>query len=376
MRIEGLKETANRHFTGVDRRRVPPSAAFAPGSRTLRQLFMEMVLGQRVGFGPDGPFHTIKAPSEHGDYGPPAWVEYLQEHQSDYPYVTGDTGILKLAIARGLVERLPPRIMLIEWGCGGVNGFQKTRLLIDAITQSDSHEIAACAFVDTVPSFAQESAQLASAAYGIPSHPVVGDFTKAGDINVPKLEGCTPVVVCFGGPFANAPDERNAGGLGPKDNAAMYCRMANAQNGQGSRLLLTYQCDKDPERLTKQYRPTKAFERFIFSPLAWAVEEGVISRSYDPHDYWRMTTAYDKENEAVRLQATCKKEHHLLTAREGQIIMEENDSLTMLLSGKWSAEAWNHVLSAAGYSVSEDCIFEEETHGLILAEAVRPWQPS
>ncbi len=380
--IVDLSHHANTQFRGPDRRDIGSAIPAFPHQHVIdtrfRPAFLNVILRRRIGLDPSHLFFdSAKGKKNHDNpVGSPAWDNLIHT----LPLVSGDLEAIRYAIKRGLVQRLPEKIKAIEYGCGGKSGVSKPSEIIRAIRQSDRHEIISYTAMDIVPRYGIESSNFIKRKFNLTSYGVTGDFSASGDLNIPNEDSqFTPVVMSFGGPFANAPDESPANGLTSRQNAQTYFGRMNRQYGPGAFLLLSFQAQRDPNVILDQYKRTEQFEAFVFSAFTRAKKENVITdQDYNPYDHWEMDPRYDIGRKAVSLDVVCKNEHLFPSQTREKIIMQPGDRLPLLLSHKWDETDYVEMLEAAGYTVPAECIFREESspHGLILAQSIRPLQLS
>lgn len=371
--------------------KVPPKTTKNPIS-TFRQAFMQTLQGNGQGL---LTAHLYHEPANDGAlqmndstsstlhqrfnrilYGGQAWDAFIKEGGS-YQCRDSDINAINSALADGLVNSLPDNMRLVEYGPGGKNGVSKPAQLIKSIMQHKPGQIYSYVAVDILNRFATESALEIHEEFNLRSFAIVGDFTAREKLVMPKAVGTTPVVLSFGGGFANAPDHSLDNGHNGKANATAYFSQMNRQFGLGSYVLMSYHSERDPQKLMQEYQRTDALEAFILSGFMRALGEGIITdKNYDPFQHWKMEPAYDEKICAVVEYAVCQKDHTLRTD-DGNFDFKAGDRLPITLSHKWNDEDYKGILKKAGYDIVDDKVYKGENmpRGVILAKAVRRPSP-
>lgn len=311
-------------------------------------------------------------------YGGQAWDAFIKEDGS-YRGFDNDLYAIESALNGGLAAALPHNLRLVEYGSGGKNGVSKPAAVIESLVKGDPSRVYSYTAVDILNRFATESALEIHEEFNLRSFAVVGDFSDRGKLVIPQANGTVPVVLSFGGGFANAPDYSLMKGPDGQAAAAACFSQMNRQHGLGSYVLMSYHSERDPEKLLQEYKRTDALEAFILSGFVRAVGEGIITnKNYDPFAHWAMEPAYDETIHAVVEYAVCQTSHDLQTS-DGKFSFQKGDRLPITLSHKWSAADYTEILGRAGYDVIDDmaCQNGDLPRGVLLAKAVRkPGQPA
>lgn len=306
-------------------------------------------------------------------YGGQAWDAFVRE-QGPYQGMDSELVAIDAAISEGLLDHLPQdSLRLIEYGTGGKNGVRKPAHLIKAILQKHPEQIYSYVAVDILNRFATESALEIHEEFNLRSFAVVGDFNRREKLAMPKSPESVPVIISFGGGFANAQDNSPDKGPDAKENAAHFFSQMNTQHGIGSHLLMSYHCERDQNVLMREYQPTEALESFILSSFVRAIAEGVIiDKTYDPFRHWQVRPAYDADSKAVVEYAVCQAGHQLETT-EGIFTFMKNDRLPITLSHKWDMHDYREILNRSGYEVvgNKPWQGDNKSRGIILAKAVQ-----
>ena len=310
-------------------------------------------------------------------YGGQAWDAFIQEGGS-YRGLDQDLNAIEAALEGGLTSALPDNMRLIEYGPGGKTGVGKPAAVIKSILQERPQQIYSYTAVDILNRFATESALEIHEEFNLRSFAIVGDFAAKGKLVMPKAAGTVPVVLSFGGGFANAPDHSPDNGPDGKGSAVAFFSQMNRQHGLGSYVLMSYHCERDPKKLLQEYQRTDALEAFILSGFVRAIGEGIITdKNYDPFLHWAMEPAYNEKIKAVVEYAVCQKDHVLHTT-DGKFAFKKNDRLPITLSHKWDAQDYGEILKKAGYEIVGDKPYQsgDLPRGVVLARAVRNPPPA
>lgn len=305
-------------------------------------------------------------------YGSNAWDALVAGSNSSYKTLDDEISALDNAITHQLLGKLPQNIKIIEYGPGGKTGVIKPKKLIRAIVDSTDHVITSYTAVDILNRFATESTLEIHEEFNLQSYAIVGDFTAPQSLSLPNETDSIPLVVSFGGGFANAPDNRSGYGKGAKDNAIECFTQMNKQHGLGSYVLLSYHAESSARKLLRNYRGTSALEAFIMSAFVRAVSEGVIlDPSYDPYKNWSIKPSYDASEKSVIEYAVCQKSHTVNTAT-GPYSFKRGCRIPMTLSHKWDEADYRDIFKAAGYDVIDGkCNASRNSpYGILLAKAV------
>lgn len=360
--------------------------------KAFREAFLETLRGNTEGALCTYLFYDLDPESDliFGglDYDAPtilsggrAWERRISENthptNKATSFLGSDRQLIAHALQHGLVHHLPTTIQLVSYGGGDDKAFIANEgQIIKAIQTDPAHEIENFCSVDILQRYVDGQVYIASRRYHIDSQGVRGDFLRNGRLAINKVEGATPVVTIFGGPFENVSiDTREPDILGQAEtNAAIAWGKMNIQHGLGSFVVKTFDSDEDSARQEARYMPTKNFEAFELSFLARAIEDGVVqNQNYDVFEHWRLASKFDAAARANKLYAECKKPHTLVTD-EGNFDFKVGDRRVVTLSHKWDKATHARVAQRAGYDVE---FYEQpgNTNVLMLAKAVRDPEP-
>lgn len=293
-------------------------------------------------------------------YGAPAWDAHIQESTTDnpkrkqknaYTFAEGDEAVIATALQQGLLQQFPRRMTFYSYGPGDLLAVRKKEFqILDAAAQCENTTIEAIYGVDINRRYARQFADAANTRYDRLSQGILGDFME-GTLNDLGNKIGTSVVGIFGGPFANAPSM--AGTFNSKQKAAQYLAQLVSQHGEGTRVINTFDVQMDEAKLLDDYKPTRTFEAFILGAFPRAVNEGIIkNQNYDIFANWKLKTAFNAEERAVKLIATAKKSHTILIENgpndDIEIDIKEKDERVFTLSHKWNEDDWSDIYNAAG----------------------------
>lgn len=308
-----------------------------------------------------------------------AWERRINENAAKPPseghsFIGDDKQVISFALKNGLMALLPDKIQYVSYGGGDEQAFTANEgQLIKAAQLDPTKQILNFCSVDILPRYVDTMTYAASRRYKLDSQGVQGDFLRNGRLAINKVDGATPVVMIFGGPFENVsvdtqkPDTAEQA----ETNVAIAWGKMNIQHGLGSIVVKTFDSDQDKTSQEAKYAPTRNFEAFELSFLARAVENGIINNpDYDVFEHWRLTSEYDVAARANKLHAECKKDHILQTV-EGDQPFKAGDRRTITLSHKWDQAVHIRAAERAGYEVLEVFTQPGNKNLLMVAKAVR-----
>lgn len=197
-------------------------------------------------------------------------------------------GEIKTAEGKTLMDLMPANSRIVEYGPGETNAVMtKTHPFISALVQSDDKDVTGYVGIDKSEMFAMDGAQGITRIFDRTSVAIVGDFMKEPEYAVPEASG-TNVVLIWGGPFQNAPEDTMSEvgqGLSPIDYMVRYFTIMNNTFGFDSRFVMTV----DQNRNSKSYKPTPHFENFTLGGLHRAHFDGaILNENYDVNKFWEM----------------------------------------------------------------------------------------
>lgn len=308
-----------------------------------------------------------------------AWERRIHENAAKAPneghsFIGDDKQAIAYAIKNGLLAQLPAKMQLVSYGGGDEQAFTANEgQVIRAVQQSPDHEVPNFCSVDILPRYVDTMTYVASRRYKLDSQGVQGDFLRNGRLAITKVEGATPVVTIFGGPFENVSIDTNAPDIHAQaeTNVAIAWAKMNIQHGLGSIVIKTFDSDQDKASQEAKYAPTRAFEAFELSFFARAVEDGIIKNpGYDVFEHWRLASEYDEAAKANKLYAECKKDH-VVETETGNHPFKAGDRRTITLSHKWDQVAHRRCAERAGYEILG--IYEQpgNKNVLMVARAAR-----
>lgn len=296
-----------------------------------------------------------------------AWDVHTRN--TDYQFMQSFSALFDHATRGGLLELLPLNIKACENGPGSLPAvIAKTGHVMKILQQSEGHEVQSYLSFDKSSRYATEAAYWIQNEWGVDkSYALEGDFMHQN--NTIEHGRGTPVVMMWGGPFANAPIAHD--GATALDELKTYFHNMRQQHGLGSHFMIEIDLEDDEEALRKSYAVTprrdqkkKAFSNFILSAFHRAVHNGtIVNDNYPVNSLWRSQASVSKASVIIKdgngndriidyplvsLDARAMKGHTIKTP-QGNIDIRRNSKLrTQILSHKWPEEVWTYAAGTAG----------------------------
>lgn len=371
-------------FNGEQKHSPNPKVTKDPEFDRFLPAFIRTLKGETRGEMTEFLFYTPKT-AQGADksliLGGHAWDVHTRN--SDYQFMQSFGAAFDHAVNEGLLDLLPENIKACENGPGSLSAVvAKTGHVIKRIAESGNHEVQSYLDMDKSSRYATEGAYWVQTECGVDkSYAMEGDFMHQTE-TIEHGRG-NPVIMTWGGPFANAPIEHD--GQTAVDNLTTYFMNMRSQHGLGSHFLIEIDLEDDIAALEKSYavkplsdQKKRAFSSFVLSAFHRAVHNGaILNKLYPVNKLWlaqtsvEVATAVIKDADGkdkvidyplVSLNAQAKKAHTVRTPN-GDIDIQKNAKLrTQILSHKWPEEVWRHASAMAG---AETKLFRHGNKGIL-----------
>jgi|GEM_PF-5925315 len=347
----------------------------------FNQAFLRMLAGETRGGMSEFLFYTPKTnqnTSHHPIRGGFAWDMHTKN--AGYQFMQNFGAAFDHAVTDGLLDLLPENIKICENGPGSLSAVStKTGHVLKRLAESGQHEVQSYLCIDKSSRYAIESAYwVQNHQYGVENaYAAEGDFM--GQTTTIKQGRGTPVVMMWGGPFANAPIEHN--GQSALDYLKTYFLNMRAQHGLGSHFIIEVDLEDNINALEKSYAvaPLKDiqkrnFANFALSAFHRAAHNGTItnyrsaqtgkiaSNKYPVNRLWRAWTNVETTTITIKncdgkektipysmvdIGAIAKR-NHIIDTTEGSVRITKGESFSQILSHKWSEDIWHYAAQCAG----------------------------